>query len=442
LITKSRRLSRLLVAAGAVAAAALLATACSSGGSGGSQVSASAKQTITIGLYGTFGYKEAGLYADYEKLHPNITIEEDDVATSAAYWTRLKTRLASGTGLDDVQAIEMGFVADVTQNHADQFVNFAAQPDAAQLKSEFYAWKWKLASTPDGKQTIGLGVDAAPVAMCYRPDMLKAAGLSTDPDELAAQWKTWEGYIAFGKKYQASSTKPAGSSFVDSAASIFVPSVGQGSQAYDNAQGQPDLDNAPGVNTAWNFATEAATSKITAGLVQFTPSWNSSFTTSKFATIACPSWMMGYIQTEMGPSGSGKWAVAPVLPGGGANQGGSFLAVPKASDHQAAAIQFAEWLTSKQQQITMWQKGGLFPSNQLAAADPAVTADAPAYFSKSPIGTIYNNIASSMKLPPVGVYDSQIATVFTTQLNNVETAGTSPSKAYSDALAAIKQITG
>jgi cellobiose transport system substrate-binding protein len=440
LITKSRKLSRLSVA-GAVVSAALLATACSSGG-GGSQTSASAKQTITIGLYGTFGYKEAGLYAEYEKLHPNITIKEDDVATSAAYWTRLKTRLASGTGLDDVQGVEMGFVADVTQNHAAQFVDFAAQPNAAQLKSEFYSWKWQFASTPDGKQTIGLGVDAAPVAMCYRPDMLKAAGLPTDANVLAAQWKTWDDYIAFGKKYQASSTKPAGSSFLDSASSIFVPSVSQGPEAYDNAQGQPDVANSPNVKTAWNFAAQAATSKITAGLAQFAPPWVQGFTTSKFATIACPSWMMGYIQTEMGPSGSGKWAVAPVLPGGGANQGGSFLAVPKASKHQAAAIQFAEWLTSKQQQITMWQKGGLFPSNQSAAADPAVKEDAPEYFSKSPIGAIYNDIASSMKLPPVGVSDSQIETVFRTKLNAIETSGASPSTAYSDALSAIKQITG
>ena len=36
----------------------------------------------------------------------------------------LKTRLASGSGLDDIQGIEIGFVADVVQNHAKQFVNF------------------------------------------------------------------------------------------------------------------------------------------------------------------------------------------------------------------------------------------------------------------------------------------------------------------------------
>src|SRR5450755_1989080 len=31
--------------------------------------------TITVGDFGTFGYKEAGLYAAYSKLHPNVTIK-------------------------------------------------------------------------------------------------------------------------------------------------------------------------------------------------------------------------------------------------------------------------------------------------------------------------------------------------------------------------------
>ena len=90
--------------------------------------------TLTVGLFGTFGFKENGLYDQYKKVCPNITVKEDVVEQSADYWTRLKTRLASGSGLDDVQAIEIGFVADVVQNHADQFVNFNDVPARAALK--------------------------------------------------------------------------------------------------------------------------------------------------------------------------------------------------------------------------------------------------------------------------------------------------------------------
>ncbi len=111
--------------------------------------------TVTVGLFGTFGFKEAGLWDAYKKVCPNITVKEDVVEQSADYWTRLKTRLAAGSGLDDVQAIEIGFVADVVQNHKDQFVNWNTVPNAQADKAEFYPWKWQLATTSDGANTVG-----------------------------------------------------------------------------------------------------------------------------------------------------------------------------------------------------------------------------------------------------------------------------------------------
>src|SRR5690348_6276871 len=52
------------------------AAATTSAATGGSSAPAASgpKITLTVGLWGTFGFKEAGLYAAYEKLHPNITI--------------------------------------------------------------------------------------------------------------------------------------------------------------------------------------------------------------------------------------------------------------------------------------------------------------------------------------------------------------------------------
>jgi cellobiose transport system substrate-binding protein len=47
-----------------------------------------------------------------------------------------------------------------------------------------------------------------------------------------------------------------------------------------------------------------------------------------------------------------------------------------------------------------------------------------------------------MKIPPIGLYDTQIQNAFTTQLTNVETRGTSPDKAFTGAVDAIKQVTG
>ena len=397
--------------------------------------------TVTVGLFGTFGFKENGLYDEYKKLCPNIKIQEDVVTLSADYWTRLKTRLASGSGLDDVQAIEIGFVADVVQNHPDQFVNFNEVDDAAALKSEFYDWKWQQASSLDGKVTVGLGTDIGPQAMCYRSDLLKDAGFNETPAELAEKWSTWEGFIDFGKQYKAKT----GEAFVDSSASIFSAAVYQGKEAYNTADGEPDVENSDGVETAWKYATEAAQADITAGLSQFSDPWNKAFSSGTFASVACPTWMMGYIQGQAGEDYAGKWNIAPVLPGGATNWGGSWLGVPTAAKNKPAAIALVKWLSAKDQQVTMWtskSQGGHFPSNQMAAEDPAVKSATSAYFSDAPVGEIFGGIASQMQIPPIGLYDTQMQNTLTTQLTNVETKGTSPDEAFGDALDAIQQITG
>jgi cellobiose transport system substrate-binding protein len=438
---------------GMLTAATLVVTACGSnssdtsanGGAGTGPCGTTADTTLTVGLFGTFGFKENGLWDQYHQVCPNITIKEDDVEQSADYWTRLKTRLASGSGLDDVQGIEIGFVADVVANHADQFVNWNDVPDAAKLKSEFFPFKWQLASTSDGTKTVGLGTDIGPEAICYRRDLLKKAGLPSDPASLATAWSTWDGFINFGKQYEASTSKQSGSHFVDSAASIFSTAVYQGQNAYDNDQGEADVANSDGVKSAWGYATTAASDKITAGLEQFSPTWNKAFSNGAFATLACPTWMMGYIQGQAGDTGSGKWEVAPVLPGGATNWGGSWLGVPTASKNKAAAIALVEWLSAKKQQVTMWtspDQGGHFPSNSQAAADPAVSGATSAYFSNAPVGKIFGDIASKMKIPPIGLYDTQIQQTLTSQLTIVETKGTDPDQAFQDALSAIKQITG
>jgi len=394
-----------------------------------------------MGLFGTFGFKENGLYDAYKKRCPNITVKEDVVEQSADYWTRLKTRLASGSGLDDVQAIEIGFVADVVQNHAAQFVNWNEVPAGSKLKSEFYPWKWQQASDPDGKTTVGLGTDIGPEALCYRPDLLKSAGMTSDPQELASAWSTWDDFINFGKEYKAKT----GKAFVDSAASIFSTAVYQGKEAYNNSQGEPDVENSDGVQNAWSYATKAAQEGITAKLPQFSTSWNKAFSSGSFAALACPTWMMGYIQGQAGPAYSGKWAIAPVLPGGATNWGGSWLGVPTAAKNRAAAIKLVEWLSAKPQQVTMWaskNQGGHFPSNSKAVADPAVSDAHSDYFSNAPVGQIFGQIANGMKIPPIGLYDTQIQNALTTQLTNVETKGTPPDQAFNDALDSIEQVTG
>ncbi len=389
------------------------------------------KTTITVGLFGTFGYKEAGLYDAYMKLHPNITIKEDTVEQSADYYKALQTHLAANSGLDDIQGIEIGFVADIVKSHADAFVDFNSLPEGAAVKGTFYPWKWGMATTSDGK-TLGLGTDAGPEAMCYRQDLFKKAGLPSTPDAVSAAIPTWDKFIALGQQYEKAAGKQANSHFLDSAASIFSAAVYQGKTAYDDASGKPNFKSSDGVTNAWKYASTAAAAKITAGLGQFSAPWNQAFANGAFAAISCPAWMLGYIQSQAGAAQSGEWSVAS-LPGGAANWGGSWIGVTKASKNATEAEKLAEWLTAPEQQVTMWTSASHFPSSSKAAADPKVLAATSDYFSKAPVGKLFGESASKLQLTPIGPYDTQIQQAFTTALGTIENKGASPDSALKSA---------
>jgi cellobiose transport system substrate-binding protein len=436
----------------AVLTAVTLAAGCSSSGnsgssappgSGGSTAGGTGEPiTLTVGDFGTFGFKEAHLFDEYHKLHPNVTIREDNTEQSAQYWTDLQTKLAAGSGVDDVQAIEIGFVADVVANHADQFVDFnkALGADAKTVKDSFYDWKWQMATTADGK-TLGLGTDAGPEAMCYRPDLFQEAGLPTDRAQLSKDWSTWQGFIDLGKQYMASPTRQKGSFFLDNPSSIFSAAVYQGTEAYDNAQGQPDYANSDGVKTAWQYASDAAAAGISSGVSQWTDDWNKAFASGTFAAISCPAWMLGYITGQAGDAYKGKWDVAE-LPGGAANWGGSWLGVPTAAKHKDEAVKFVEWITAPAQQITMWTSQAHWPSSKTAAQNPAVAQATSQYFNNAPIGKIFSDSANKLKMTPIGPYDTQIQQAFTDALGTIVTNKVAPDAAWKAAVNAANQAAG
>ncbi|MBB3676899.1 extracellular solute-binding protein [Modestobacter versicolor] len=434
--------SRRNAAVGAALAVLLTTAAC--GGSDDSADAAAdydpdAPVTLTVGTFGTMDFDNAGLYDEYMELHPNVTIEQNNIAQSAAYYKSLQTRLAAGSGLDDIQALEIGFIADVVTNHSDAFVDWAAEENADELEGNFYDWKWGQASTQDGA-TIALGTDSGPQAMCYRKDLFQQAGLPTDRAQVAELWPTWDAYLDTARQYKTT----AGAAFLDSPASIFSSSVYQGEEAYNDEDGNPIPGESSGVESAWGYASLAAEEGLTANLSQFGDEWNAAFSNGAFATIACPAWMLGYINSQMGDAGAGLWDIAP-LPGSSesaSNWGGSFLGVPKDGENVEAAKELAEWLTAPEQQIKLFTETAHFPSSPAAADDPQVKDAVNEYFSGAPTGQIFGAAADGIRRTPIGPYDTQIQEAFTTALTDIASNGTSPEDAFQDALKASEQAIG
>ncbi|MEU9782319.1 ABC transporter substrate-binding protein [Streptomyces phaeochromogenes] len=401
----------------------------SDGGSGGG------KTTLTIGTFGVFGYKQAGLYDEYMKKNPDITIKENVTTRTDVYWPKTLTRLQAGSGTDDLQAIEIGNIAEAVQTQADKFVDLGKEVD----KSQWLDWKTAQATTKDGK-TIGLGTDIGPMAVCYRKDLFKAAGLETDRTKLAEQWKgDWSKYVDVGKEYMKKA--PKGTKFVDSASSVYNAALGGESQRYYDADGNVIWDKSTGVKKAWDASMEVATSDMSAKLKQFDKPWDQAFANAKFATVACPAWMIGYIQEKSGDAGKGKWdiAAAPTA----ANWGGAFVGVPTAGKHQKEAIALAKWLTAPEQQAKVFAKQASFPS--IPAAYPSLKPQAAttAFFSDAPITQIFSDSAKTIPTQIFGVKDQPIGTAITDiGILQVEQKGKTPAQGWDAANKEIKDVLG
>ncbi|WP_406861110.1 extracellular solute-binding protein [Streptomyces sp. HUAS MG47] len=364
------------------------------GGTGGTGVT-----TLTVGVFGAFGYQEAGLYDAYTRLHPDVVIKQTSIARNENYYPQLLTHLGAGSGLADIQAVEVGNIAEITATQAGKLEDLGRAPGVD--RSAFLPWKWAQGTAPNGK-TVALGTDIGPQAVCYRKDLFAKAGLPTDREAVGALWAgDWRAYLEAGTRYQQGA--PEGTAFVDSASGVLSAINGSSAERFYDADGEVVYKTNPAVKDAWNLAAAFAEGGLTARLQQFTPDWDQGFSQGTFATVSCPAWMLGYIEDKAGPAGKGRWDVAAAPRPG--NWGGSFLVVPSAGKHTAEAARLAAWLTAPAQQAVLFEKRGSFPSASAAHRLPVVAEATHPYFRGAPTGAIFARAARDVPVAPVGPKD-------------------------------------
>lgn len=431
----SRTTRTALVAAGI--AGTLLLAACGGGGGGGEAAAEGGPVELTVGLFGTFGYEELGLFDRYEAENPGITITYESTQGEDTYWPALQTRLASGSGVADVQGIEVARIADVVANQQDLWTDLRDTPAGASVGG-YVGWKEPAATTADGA-VLGLGTDIGPMGICYRTDLLAQAGLPTDPAALSARLTSWDDYVALGREYQAAA--PAGSAWMDSAGGFYNAIVSTEQQIYYDASGALVHDSNPAVRSAFDTAAAAGQAGLTARLEQFVdPGWDAGFASGSFATIACPSWMIGYIKGKAGDAGAGLWNVTTLPGGAGGNWGGAYLGIPASSEHVTEAAKLIAWLTAPEQQAEVFASVGNFPSTTGGIAMVGDAVDP--YFNGAPIGEIFTTSSTNAPVQILGPEDGVIKSAMSQALLSVEANGIAPADAWNAALADVRNQVG
>lgn len=398
---------RITTAAAGISILALALTACSSSNNGGAAApsgDASSSEsattgggseeqiTLTVATFNEFGY--ADLYKQYMDEHPNIKIVEKKAATSEEARTNMTTKLAAGSGLSDIEAIEIDWLPELLQ-YPDKFVNLA--DDSVQGRwGEFVE---KSATAADGT-LIGYGTDTGPEAVCYRQDLFEAAGLPSDREEVAellgGDNATWEKYFEVGKQY----VDATGKAWFDGAVATYQGMINQQSNAYEELDGTvKNLANNSDVKALYDQVLKASVDdNLSAHLSQWSDDWVNAFQNDGFATMLCPAWMTTVI--EGNAAGVTGWNMADVFPGGGGNWGGSYLTVPAQGANTDAAKELANWLTAPEQTAKVFTTVGNYPSQVEAQANPDVQGAVNAFFNDAPTGEIFKDRAAAITVIP------------------------------------------
>jgi len=404
-VSRSRRTT--IAAIAGAAAFALLASGCSTS----TTASSEEPTTLTLATFNDFGYTDEML-AEYTEL-TGIEIVHNKAATSGDARTNYFTKLGAGSGLADVEAVEIDWFAELLQ-YSDKLHDLSND----EVADRWVQWKTDAATDADGR-LIAYGTDIGPQAICYRSDLFAEAGLPTDRDEVAAMIDgDWDAYFAAGEKF----VEESDAAWFDSTGAVLQGILNQEEETLESADGTIIATTNPVVEESYNQVLDASP-ELSAHLSQWSDDWSAGFANGAFATMLCPSWMLGVIEGNA-PEVEG-WDVANVFPNGGGNWGGSYLTVPAQGKHTEAAKDFADWLTDPEQQLKAFTTTGNFPSQvSLYEEDSLLTATRP-YFNDAPTGEIFSDRSAAIAVAPYkGVMYFPVMDALQNAITRVDVDGT------------------
>ncbi|WP_241005254.1 ABC transporter substrate-binding protein [Nocardioides sp. zg-1228] len=426
--SRTQRTRRVRLASSALMALTLATTAAACSNDDDSDgSSADGATTITVATFNEFGYED--LIEEWNADNDDIKIKQVKVGTWDDAKANLYTKLAAGSGLSDIEAIE-GDAMPAIMAESGAFVDLT-DPE---LEGRWLDWKAEAGTNADG-QMIGYGTDVGPESICYRADLFKKAGLPTDREEVAKLMGTWDDYFATGEKFVKAMP---GTAWYDSSGALAQAMLNQVEYPFETDEATIDVDN-PELQAVWTAVTDNIESGLSSKIPQWSDDWTAQFQDDGFATIACPGWMMGII--EGNSEGVEGWDIANVFPGGGGNWGGSFLTVPAQGDNIEEAKEVAAWLTAPEQQAKAFEAVGAFPSQVEAQDAPEVKEAVNEFFNDAPIGTITAERAAAITVQPFkGPKYSDILSAFQAAILRVDDGSQDPDTSWEQFLTDVEAL--
>jgi multiple sugar transport system substrate-binding protein len=284
-----------------------------------------------------------------------------------------------GTYQNFFNQLKAGNAPDLGQIEYDALPGFRVQDGltdlggcdiVAQSKDQFVDWTWNQVSFGEQGHAFGVPQDAGPMALFYRADLFEQHGIAVP--------KTWDEYAAAAEKVKAAGGYIT--NFSQSDVNQFAGLAWQAGGrwfANDGNQWTVSLtdDKTKKVADYWQGLIDK---KLVSAVPPWTSEWDNAYNSGAAWTWVSAVWGANSIASGA-PKTAGKWRVAP-MPQWSAgesvagNWGGSSTAVFKGSKHVYEAAQFALWLNTSEEALTLLNaKANLYPATKAGATLPALS---------------------------------------------------------------------
>jgi multiple sugar transport system substrate-binding protein len=353
-VTRSRSRTSRVIAGTATALAVL--TAC---GGGGDDTANKSAGPVTITFWGwAKGSKD--VVDAFNASHTDIQVKFEEIPSgTAGGYAKISNAVKAGNA-PDLVSIEYSSLPEFVSSGALQDIGGEfTEADRAKLLPQ------TVELTTLGGKTWAVPFDAAPQAFFYRKDLFAKYKVPVPA--------TWDAFRKAAEQVRKADAKARIATFFPDDPTTFEAMAWQAGAQWFKAE-----------NDTWKIdTTDAATTRVTAywqgllddGLVHknasFSPEWTGSLKNGTTIGYLGASWGAGVLKGTL-PEQDGKWAVAPMPSWDGKPAsgmlGGTSFAVTKDSGKKAAAVTFAEWMSTTEEGVKARIASGT------SSAFPAATA--------------------------------------------------------------------
>ncbi len=392
--------------------------------------------SLSFGGYGDLerAYKTIFESAEFKKALPNITFEYQ-MADFGGHHDRLTTVLAAGEATNDIEALEIGFIAKFVEGGG--LTNLAAAPfNGIEEGKDIVPFAMSNATTAEGR-LVAYPVDIAPAVLFYRKSLADAAGVSLD------NLKSWDEYIEAGKKLTIDKD---GDGVIDQfamphASEVAMMPLNGGKGGWFDEDNNP-LQPKQKFMDSLDLVKKIREAGIDGDLGAWSGPWIQAFADGTVASIVNGAWWGGALKAWVASDLAGDWRVAP-LPGGlYASQGGTYLSIPQQVplENKAAAWEVIKYLTTTSHaQLSTFEQIDAYPALTTVYDDDIMNEDVP-YFGGQKIRQLYADVANNIPSAKVSEYDAVVLAIFNNAVTDVLVNGSSSEDAYNKALNEIRAI--